>query len=126
MPRMMFKSKIHRATITESNLDYEGSMSIDVNLMELADILPYEMIHIYNINNGARFETYAIEAERGSGTICLNGAAARMGCAGDLVIICTYQPMDDAQAKNHQPVVVKVDSYNHPLLDHQQPRIVKA
>jgi aspartate 1-decarboxylase len=89
MWRVMLKSKIHRATITEANLAYEGSLTIDADLMRGADILPYEMVHIYNISNGERFQTYAIEGAPGSGVICLNGAAARRGAVGDLIIITT-------------------------------------
>ena len=90
MQRIMLKSKIHRACVTDANLDYEGSLSIDEDLMKAADILPYEQIKIYNIFNGARFDTYAIAGPAGSGEICLNGAAARMGARGDLIIIVSY------------------------------------
>jgi aspartate 1-decarboxylase len=113
MQRTMLKSKIHRATITDSNIHYEGSMSIDKNLMEAADIMAYEQIHVYNIMNGERFETYAIEGPRGSGMICLNGAAARKGVKGDLIIIATYAVLNEAEQENHQPKVVQVDSRNH-------------
>ena len=90
MRRTLFKSKIHRARITDANLNYEGSLTIDADLMKAADILPYEQIKVYNVNNGARFDTYAIAGPAGTGDICLNGAAARMGAAGDLIIIATY------------------------------------
>ena len=112
MTRILLKSKIHRATITESNLHYEGSMTIDQDLMEAADIVPYEQIQVYNIANGERFSTYAIEGPRGSGVICLNGAAARKGLAGDLVIIATYADFAEQEVKNHKPKVVYVDGQN--------------
>jgi aspartate 1-decarboxylase len=112
MNRTLLKSKIHRATITESNLHYEGSMTIDQDLMEAADIIPYEQIQVYNIANGERFATYAIEGPRSSGVICLNGAAARKGVAGDLVIIATYADFQEEEARNYQPKVVQVDAQN--------------
>ncbi len=112
MQRSLLKSKIHRVGITESNLNYEGSLSIDADLMEAANILPYEQIKIYNINNGARFDTYAIAGPAGEGGICLNGAAARMGVPGDLIIIATYANYEEAEASEHKPVVVLVDSRN--------------
>ncbi len=114
MLRVMLKSKIHRATVTEANLAYEGSLTIDANLMRLADILPYEMVHVYNINNGERFETYAIEGEAGSGTICLNGAAARKGAPGDLVIITTFATYTAEEVARHLPKIVLVDGHNRP------------
>ena len=110
--RTMLKSKIHRATVTDGNIDYEGSITIDKKLMEEADILPYEQVQVLNINNGARFSTYAIEGEEGSGDICLNGAAARLAVKGDLVIILTYTEMSDEEAGNHQPKIVHVDRNN--------------
>ena len=88
MLRSMLKSKIHRATITDADLNYEGSLTIDSRLMEAADLFPFEQILVYNISNGNRFDTYVIEGKRGSGSICLNGAAARKGAPGDLIIIC--------------------------------------
>ena len=112
MRRYMLKSKIHRATITEADLNYQGSLTIDRDLMDEADILPYEMVKVYNINNGARFETYAIEGERGKGDICLNGAAARMGHPGDLIIITTFVDLDESETAGHQPIVVHVDNRN--------------
>ena len=110
--RTMLKSKIHRATVTDGNIDYEGSITIDTKLMEAADILPYEQVQVLNINNGARFSTYAIEGKPGSGDICLNGAAARLAVRGDLVIILTYTDMDDAAARHHKPKIVHVDKNN--------------
>ncbi|MEN6441323.1 MAG: aspartate 1-decarboxylase [Syntrophobacter sp.] len=112
MQRTLLKSKIHRVHITDANLHYEGSLTIDSGLMRSADILPYEQITIYNINNGARFSTYAIEGPAGKGDICLNGAAARMGAVGDLIIIATYARYEDAEAAGHKPKVVLVDSSN--------------
>jgi aspartate 1-decarboxylase len=109
----MMKSKIHRATVTESNLHYEGSLTVDSDLLKAADILPYEMVHIYNISNGERFETYAIEGAAGSGIVCLNGAAARKGAAGDLIIITTYASYTAAELRSHKPKVVLVDAHNH-------------
>jgi aspartate 1-decarboxylase len=112
MFRLMMKSKIHRATITQANLHYEGSLTIAAELMEAADILPYEMVHVYNISNGERFETYAIAGEENSGVICLNGAAARKGAPGDLIIITTYATYEGAELERHQPKVVLVDRHN--------------
>src|SRR4030066_990281 len=107
MDRVLLKSKIHRATVTGANLDYEGSISIDKNLMKAANILPYELVHVVNINNGTRFETYTIEEKAGGGGICLNGAAARLGQPGDLIIILSYcsLPYDDAAMV--KPTVVR-------------------
>jgi len=113
--REMMKSKIHRATVTDANLNYEGSITIDAELLDLADILPYEKVQVVNINTGARFETYAIVGERGSGTICLNGAAARLVQPNDLVIIITYSVMDSLAARTYTPKVVMVDAKNKPL-----------
>lgn len=116
MQRIMLKSKIHRVRVTDSDLDYEGSLTIDRNLMEAADILPYEQIKIYNVNNGARFDTYAIDGPPGSGVICLNGAAARMGAKGDLIIIASYSHYDERELEHFEPAVVLVDSENQPRL----------
>ena len=110
--RTMLKSKIHRATVTDGNIDYEGSITIDTELMEVADILPYEQVQVLNINNGARFSTYTIEGKPGSGDICLNGAAARLAVKGDLVIILTYTDMDDEAARHYKPIIVHVDKKN--------------
>jgi aspartate 1-decarboxylase len=108
----VLKSKIHRATLTGADLNYEGSVTIDKNLMEAADIMPYELVHIVNINNGQRFETYAIEGPPGSGSVCLNGAAARMGHVGDLLIILSYCSLPQDEAASIRPKMVKVDSKN--------------
>lgn len=111
----MFHGKIHRATVTEANLNYMGSITIDEELMELAGILPGERVQIVNNNNGARLETYTIPGERGSGVICLNGAAARLTAIGDTVIIIAYSMMDEKEAQTFSPKVVMVDEKNHPL-----------
>lgn len=112
MLRFMCKSKIHRATVTEANLNYVGSITIDEELMEAADIWPNEKVQVVNNNNGARFETYVIKGPRGSGVICLNGAAARLVTPGDKVIIITYAAMEEEEARKHQPTVVFVDDNN--------------
>jgi aspartate 1-decarboxylase len=109
----MLKSKIHRARVTDGNIAYEGSITIDKNLMDAADILPYEQVHILNVNNGARFHTYAIEGERGKGDICLNGAAARLVARGDIVIILTYHELEEEQCRDYHPRLVYVDAQNH-------------
>ncbi len=110
--RTMMKSKIHRATVTDANIDYEGSITIDRKLMEAADIIPYEQVHVLNISNGVRFTTYAIEGEADSGEICLNGAAARLAVRGDLVIILTYHNVSEEETKNYRPKIVHVDRKN--------------
>lgn len=112
MQRIMLKSKIHRARVTEACVEYEGSISIDSNLLEAADMIQYEQVHIYNVSNGERFTTYIIEGEPGSGVICLNGAAARKVSINDLVIICTYVSMDDAECKGHKAKNIYVDGDN--------------
>ena len=112
MQRFMLKSKIHRATVTDADLHYEGSISIDEKLMEEADMVPYEKVDIYDVNNGARFSTYIIKGKRNSGTICLNGAAARMVAKGDLVIIATFVSLEDEEAKKWHPKCVFVDARN--------------
>jgi len=108
----MLKGKIHRAHVTEVNIDYEGSIAIDKKLMEEADILPYEQVQVLNINNGARFETYAIEAEPDSGEIGIQGAAARLAVKGDIVIILAYCHVEDDEAHNIIPKLVYVDGKN--------------
>lgn len=115
MQLTLLKGKIHRATVTQCDLDYEGSISIDAGLMERAGILPHEQVDVLDINNGARFTTYAIPAPAGSGTIGINGAAARLAQNGDLVIIIAYARMDEAEARAHQPRVLLVDGANRPL-----------
>ncbi|MEJ5348532.1 MAG: aspartate 1-decarboxylase [Desulfosoma sp.] len=122
MRRTMMKSKLHRARVTDANLNYEGSLTIDAQLMELADILPYEQVRVYNVSTGARFETYAIEGPRGGGDICLNGAAARMGAAGDLIIIVTYADYEEEEARRHAPRVILLDDRNKP----KKPELVQS
>ena len=108
----VFKSKIHRCRVTEANLNYEGSVTIDSDLMDAADILPHEQVQVLNVNNGERFDTYAIRGPRGSGVICLNGPAARLAHVGDLVIILTYASMEREELERHTPRVVMVDDRN--------------
>jgi aspartate 1-decarboxylase len=110
--RTMLKSKIHRARVTDGNIAYEGSITIDKKLMEAADILPYEEVHILNINNGARFQTYAIEGQENSGEICLNGAAARLVARGDIVIILTYHAVPEEEVRDYHPRLIYVDAQN--------------
>jgi len=110
--RTMLKGKIHRARVTNANLDYEGSITIDELLMEAADILPYEKVQVLDIDNGARFETYAIEGEPGSGEVCINGAAARLVSVGDKVIILSYRVVTDEVARTTKPKLVYVDERN--------------
>jgi len=112
MRRTMFKSKIHRATVTHADLDYEGSVTIDSNLLEAADILPHEHVHIWNVTQGTRIETYALKGPANSGTICINGAAAHQNKPGDLVIICTFADYDKAELSTYEPTVVLVDEKN--------------
>ncbi len=110
----MLKSKIHRAVVTQADLHYEGSITIDRDLLDKVDIIPYEQVDVLNINNGERFTTYAIEGKRGSGIIGINGAAARLAQKGDLVIICAYANIDKDESKKHKPVIVLMDSKNRP------------
>jgi len=110
--RTLLKSKIHRATVTDANVDYEGSISIDRDLMDLADLQEYEQVHIYNISNGNRFSTYVIEGERKSGDVCINGAAAHLAKRGDLVIIANYASYSENEASLHKPKLVYVNKDN--------------
>jgi aspartate 1-decarboxylase len=112
MRRILYKSKIHRARVTQAELYYEGSLTVDRDLMDTADILPFEKVQVVNVNNGQRFETYVIEGNPGSGTICLNGAAARLGQVGDEVIIITYAEYSNEEARDHVPTTVLVDERN--------------
>ncbi len=112
MQRTMMKSKIHRATVTGADLSYVGSITLDVELMELADITEFEHVHVLDIDNGARFETYAMEGERGSGAVVLNGAAARLVQPGDKVIVITYAAYDEAELVGYRPRIVHVDEWN--------------
>lgn len=109
----MMHGKIHRATVTEANLNYVGSITIDEDLLDASGILPGEKVQIVNNNNGARLETYTIPGKRGSGVVCLNGAAARCALEGDIVIIIAYAQMDEKEAKALEPKVVLVDKHNH-------------
>ncbi|MET0155846.1 MAG: aspartate 1-decarboxylase [Rickettsiales bacterium] len=110
----VLKAKIHRATITYSDLHYEGSITVDPLLLEAAGILPYEQVDVLDVNSGSRFTTYAIEGERGAGEIGVNGAAARLVQKGDIVIICAYQLLHARRAEGYRPVVVQVDAKNNP------------
>lgn len=110
--RMMLKSKIHRATCTEANVEYQGSITLDPVLMRAANILPFEQVHVLDVDNGVRLETYAIEGEEGSGVCCLNGAAARLIHKGDRVIIVTYEMVSEAEARHTEPTLVFVNERN--------------
>ena len=110
MFRKLLKSKIHRATVTKSDLNYEGSIAVDAKLLEAADIQPFEAVHVWNVTNGSRLQTYAIPVERGGGEICLNGAAARLAQAGDLVIIASFAWLDEKEASASKPKLVFVDA----------------
>lgn len=112
MLRYMFKSKIHRATVTQAEMHYEGSLTIDADLLAAADILPNEEVHVWDITRGSRLVTYAIPGKAGSGLVCVNGAGAHLVQVGDLIIIATFTSMDDAAARNHQPKIVLVDAKN--------------
>ena len=112
MERIMCKSKLHRGTITQAELFYEGSVTIDADLLDAADITPYERIQVVNINNGSRFESYAIEGKRRSGTICINGAAARLSAVGDEVIIISYANYTEEELKSFKPTLIMLDKSN--------------
>jgi aspartate 1-decarboxylase len=113
--RKMCKSKIHRVTVTECDLEYEGSITIDADLLKAADIAPFEQVMVANLSNGERFETYAIEGEPGSGVICVNGAAARLAFKGDLVIVISSAYLDEKDCQDYRPKIVNVDAKNRPL-----------
>ncbi len=113
----VFKSKIHRATVTHADVDYEGSVAIDANLLDAAQILPFEAVHIWNVTQGTRLITYALEAPRGSGAVCVNGAAAHLNRPGDLVILATFAEMTPEEAHSYRPVIVRVDEHNRPTED---------
>jgi aspartate 1-decarboxylase len=125
MFRQLMTAKLHRATVTEANLHYVGSITVDTELLEAVDLLPNERVLVVNNNNGARFETYVIAGERGSGVICLNGAAARLAQPGDVVIIMAFGWMTDAEARDHQPRVAILDADNRisQMLDAEPPGI---
>ncbi len=110
--RSLFKSKIHRATVTEANLEYEGSITIDADLMRAADILPWEEVHVWDVTRGSRLSTYAMEGPSGSGVICVNGAAAHLVKPGDVIIIATFCMLSEDEARTHRPRVVLVDAQN--------------
>jgi aspartate 1-decarboxylase len=112
MRRRMLKSKIHRATVTDANLHYVGSITIDPDLLDAADMLEYEQVAVVDIDNGARFETYTINGRRGSGDMCLNGAAARLVQPGDRIIVISYADYDDAELEDYEPRIVHVDTAN--------------
>ncbi len=112
MLRTLLKSKIHRATVTDANLHYEGSVTIDRELMLAADLLEFEQVHIFDVNNGQRLVTYVIPGEAGSGTICINGAAAHLVHPGDLIIICAFAQLDPRELADFRPKVVHVDEHN--------------
>ncbi len=112
MKRTMMKSKIHRAIVTDSNLDYEGSITIDSHLMDNANIIPYEQVDIYNVTSGERFTTYAIRGDKDSGVICINGAAAHKGKKGDMIIVVTYAEFEEHELESFKPTKVYVDSAN--------------
>ena len=116
----VFKSKIHRATVTHADIAYEGSVSVDADLLDAAGILPYEAVHIWNVTHGSRLVTYALAGARGSGTVCVNGAAAHLNRPGDVVILATFADMDPAEAKAHVPRVVRVDENNR-IVSHMGP-----
>lgn len=115
MTRTMFKSKIHRATVTEANLNYAGSITVDSDLLKASNIYEYEQVSVVNVTTGARFETYTIAGPAGSGVICLNGGAARLAHPGDLVIIITYAQMTEAEIEGYKPTVVLVDAQNRAI-----------
>ena len=112
MQRFMLKSKIHRATVTEANVHYEGSLTLDAHLLQAADIVPFEEVHVWNVTRGTRFRTYAMVGEIGSGVVCTNGAAALLAEKGDLIIIATFTMLDDAELDDFKPRIVFVDASN--------------
>jgi aspartate 1-decarboxylase len=113
----MLMGKVHRATVTDANLNYEGSLTLDPDLMEAAGMLPYEQVQVLDVDNGARLTTYLIEGERSTGQVCINGAAARLVAPGDKVIVVAYAEMEDEEARSHTPRLVLVDSANRPITD---------
>jgi len=113
--RTLLKSKIHRATVTDADLEYEGSITLDPVLMRAADLIPFEQVDIYNISNGSRFQTYVIVGEEGSGQVCVNGAAAHLAKRDDLIIIASYIRLEDQGAQTFQPKIVKVNKRNRPI-----------
>jgi aspartate 1-decarboxylase len=118
----IFKSKIHRATVTHADLEYEGSVTIDADLLEAADICPHEAVHIWNVTRGTRLVTYALEGPRGSGAVCINGAAAHLNEPGDRVILATFAEMTPQEARAHRPKIVLVDDRNRPTKTEHEER----
>jgi L-aspartate-alpha-decarboxylase len=112
MQRVLLKSKIHRVTVTEANVDYEGSITVDKELMDAADLIEFEQVHIFNVTNGYRFYTYVIEGKSGSGVICINGAAAHLAREGDTLIVASFAQFDENELKKHKPTLVYVDENN--------------
>ncbi len=125
MTREMLRAKVHRIAVTERNVEYEGSLTLDAALMEAADMIPFERVEIYDVDNGARFATYLIEGQSGSGVCCVNGAAARLVGEGHKLIVATYCAVDEAAARSHRPKVVLVDSRNRlaAVKDHEGPGV---
>ena len=117
MRRMMLLGKVHRATVTDANLNYVGSLTLDPDLMEAAGMLPYEQVQVLDADNGARLTTYLIEGERSTGQVCINGAAARLVAPGDKVIVVAYAEMEEEEARSHTPRVVLVDGANRPITE---------
>jgi aspartate 1-decarboxylase len=115
MMRTLLKSKLHRVTVTQTELHYEGSCAVDEALLEAAGLVEYERVDIYNVNNGQRFSTYVVKAPRGSGTICVMGAAARLASVGDRLIVASFASLEESEVRGHQPRVVLVDEKNHVL-----------
>ena len=115
MLRSVLRGKIHRATVTDANLEYEGSLTLDMDLADRAGIVPYEKVVVADITNGARFETYVIAGKRGSGTVCVNGAAAHLVTVGDLVIVMSFGLVDEKEIHSHKPTLVRVDAQNVPF-----------
>ena len=118
----IFKSKIHRATVTHADVNYEGSVTVDADLLDAAEICPYEAIHIWNVTRGSRLVTYALAGPRGLGAVCVNGAAAHLNSPGDVVILATFADMTRAEARKHRPRVVLVDDQNRPIETNHQER----
>ncbi len=125
MTRDMLRAKVHRITVTERNVEYEGSLTLDAALMEAGDMVPFERVEVYDVDNGSRFATYLIEGERESGACCVNGAAARLVEPGHKLILATYCAMDEARVRSHRPKVVLVDSRNRltRVKDHEGPGV---
>jgi len=122
--RQMLKSKIHRATVTDCDVDYVGSITIDTELMERADLLPHEQVHVWDIDNGSRFVTYVIEGERGSGTMQVNGAAAHLTAPGHKIIVASFAAYDEADLERYRPVVVHVDADNRAIAVDDRPEVL--